>query len=82
MRLLWSSRAALELAPSNHWGSDIDRLTAFYASHGFQPNREEPNLFRIPGIHDPLPGHRTGARAPLIFDLPQPDRSKDDDGYH
>jgi GNAT superfamily N-acetyltransferase len=41
------ARVTLELTPSNHWGSDVERLTAFYASLGFEPNREEPTPFRI-----------------------------------
>jgi hypothetical protein len=45
----WSdcARVTLELTPSNHWGSDVDRLTAFYASLGFESNQEEPTLFQV-----------------------------------
>jgi GNAT superfamily N-acetyltransferase len=41
------ARVTLELTPSNHWGSNVDRLTAFYVSLGFEENPEEPTLFRI-----------------------------------
>lgn len=38
------ARVTLELTPSSHWGSDINQLTMFYASLGFEPNREEPTF--------------------------------------
>lgn len=52
------SRVALELTPSDHWGSDVDRLTRFYASLGFEPNNEPRNPFRVQGsvIRYPMKG--------------------------
>lgn len=41
------ARVTFELTPSRHWGSDVDRLIAFYSSHGFEENREEPAPFSI-----------------------------------
>lgn len=41
------ARVTLELTPSNHWGSDVDRLTRFYASLGFEPNTEPKEPFRV-----------------------------------
>lgn len=37
----------LELTPSNHWGCDVQRLTRFYESLGFEPNHEPEQLFRV-----------------------------------
>ena len=46
---LWAdcARVALELSPSSHWGADLDRLTRFYESLGFEPNEEPPEPFQI-----------------------------------
>ncbi|HCT77231.1 MAG TPA: hypothetical protein DGG94_07455 [Micromonosporaceae bacterium] len=41
------ARVTFELTPSRHWGSDIERLTKFYESLGFEPNYEAPQTFRI-----------------------------------
>src|SRR5687767_12886441 len=37
--------AVLELTPSSHFGSDIERLTKYFAAHGFEPNREPRSQF-------------------------------------
>ena len=34
------ARVTMELSPSSQWGSDVQRLTNFYASLGFEPNPE------------------------------------------
>ena len=34
------ARVILEISPSGQWGSDVERLTDFYASLGFEPNME------------------------------------------
>lgn len=46
---LWAdcSRIPLELSPSDHWGADVQQLTNFYASLGFQPNNEPHTPFRV-----------------------------------
>jgi hypothetical protein len=41
------ARVTLELTPSNHWGSDVARLTKFYESFGFEANTEPQEPFRV-----------------------------------
>ncbi|MGH7158176.1 MAG: hypothetical protein ACREGD_03865 [Candidatus Saccharimonadales bacterium] len=41
------ARVTLELTPSSHWGSDVERLTKFYESLGFEPNTEARQPFRV-----------------------------------
>lgn len=43
------ARVTFELTPSNHWGSDVERLTRFYEALGFEPNREERQPLRVQG---------------------------------
>jgi hypothetical protein len=43
------ARATLELTPSSRWGSDVEQLTEFYESLGFEANREPPELYRPQG---------------------------------
>ncbi|WP_020519397.1 hypothetical protein [Catelliglobosispora koreensis] len=41
------ARVTLELTPSDHWGSDVERLTKFYESLEFEPNLEQEQRFRV-----------------------------------
>ncbi|GIH10691.1 hypothetical protein Rhe02_87580 [Rhizocola hellebori] len=41
------ARVTLELSPSSHWGSDVERLTNFYAPLGFEPNTESDEHFCV-----------------------------------
>jgi len=51
------ARVTLELTPSGHWG-DVQRLTQFYVSLGFEPDREPEQAFLVPGamIRYPVQG--------------------------
>ena len=55
----WSdcARVTLELTPSSHWGSDVGRLTQFYISLGFEPNR-------VPEL--PFLGQESMVRYPVL----------------
>ncbi len=41
------ARVTMELSPSSQWGSDVRRLTNFYASLGFEPNLEPEERLRV-----------------------------------
>jgi len=41
------ARVTLELTPSNHWGSDVERLTKFYESLGFVSKTEPQEPLRV-----------------------------------
>ena len=41
------ARVILELSPSDHWGSDTERLMRFYESLGFEANNDPEQPFLI-----------------------------------